>query len=140
MTNRYNSQMVRPRVVITGMGVVSPNGIGNEAFCRAVLAGKSGVKRITRFDASSLPVQISGELQDFDELGWVDADERKHVSRAVPLAIAASSEALIDAGIDFQRLSMEEKRAIGVILGSGGGAQEFSEEQYRLWYEGKIKQ
>src|SRR5262249_47586979 len=140
MANRYNSQMVRPRVVITGMGVVSPNGIGNEAFCRAVLAGKSGVKRITRFDASSLPVQIAGEIQDFDELAWIDAHERKHVSRAVPLAIAASSEALADAGIDPQRLSMEEKRAIGVILGSGGGAQEFSEEQYRLWYEGKIKQ
>jgi 3-oxoacyl-[acyl-carrier-protein] synthase II len=122
------------------MGVVSPNGIGNEAFCRAVLVGKSGVKRITRFDASSLPVQIAGEIQDFDEFAWIDAHERKHVSRAVPLAIAASSEALADAGIDPHQLSMEEKRAIGVILGSGGGAQEFSEEQYRLWYEGKIKQ
>src|SRR5438874_2932293 len=132
--------MVRPRVVITGMGVICPNGISNEAFCRAVLAGKSGVKRITRFDASSLPVQIAGEIQDFDELAWIDAHERKHVSRAVPLAIAASSEALADAGIDPQQLSMDEKRAIGVILGSGGGAQEFSEEQYRLWYEGKIKQ
>jgi len=138
--NRYNSCMVRPRVVITGMGVVSPNGIGNVAFCRAILAGKSGVKRITRFDASSLPVQIAGEIQDFDEFAWIDVHERKHVSRAVPLAIAASSEALSDAGIDPQQLSMEEKRAIGVILGSGGGAQEFSEEQYRLWYEGKIKQ
>src|SRR5437762_1832600 len=140
MVNRYNSQMVRPRVVITGMGVVSPNGIGNEAFCRALLAVKSGVKQITRFDASSLPVQIAGEIQDFDELAWIDAHERKHVSRVVPLAIAASSEALADAGIDPQQLSMEEKRGIGVILGSGGGAQEFSEEQYRLWYEGKIKQ
>src|SRR5689334_23826969 len=117
--------MVRPRVVITGMGVVSPNGIGNEAFCRAVLLGKSGVKRITRFDASSLPVQIAGEIQDFDELAWIDAHERKHVSRAVPLAIAASSEALADAGIDPQRLSMEQKRCIGVILGSGGGAGDF---------------
>src|ERR1035437_8981335 len=79
------------------MGVVSPNGIGNEAFCRAVLAGTSGVKRIRRFDPSDLPVQIAGEVQDFDELAWVDAHERKHVSRAVPLALAASTEAL-DAG------------------------------------------
>ena len=79
-----------PRVVITGMGVVSPNGIGKEAFCLAVLAGKSGVKRISRFDPSSLPVHIAGEIPEFDELAWVDARERKHVSRVVPLAVAAS--------------------------------------------------
>ena len=64
------------RVVITGMGCVSPNGIGNEAFCRAILAGKSGVKRVTRFDPSDLPVQIAGEIQDFDESAWIDAKER----------------------------------------------------------------
>jgi 3-oxoacyl-[acyl-carrier-protein] synthase II len=58
---------VKKRVVITGMGVVSPNGIGNDAFCRAALAGTSGVRRITRFDASDLPVQIGGEVADFDE-------------------------------------------------------------------------
>lgn len=129
-----------PRVVITGIGVVSPNGLGKEAFCRAVLAGKSGVKRITRFDASELPVQIAGEIPDFDDLAWVDARERKHVSRVVPLAIAASTEAIRDAGLDPAAMSMEEKREIGVILGSGGGAQEFSEEQYRLWHSGHVKQ
>ncbi len=127
------------RAVITGMGCLSPNGIGNEAFCRAVLAGKSGVGRVTRFDASDLPVQIAGEIRDFDEFAWIDRQERKHVSRVVPMAIAASSEALTDAGIDWANLSMDEKRGIGVILGSGGGAQEWSEEQYRLWLEGNIK-
>ncbi len=89
-----NSCLMKKRVVITGMGVVSPNGIGNEAFCRAILAGTSGVKRIRSFDPSDLPVQIAGEVQDFDELAWMDAHERKHVSRAVPLALAASTEAL----------------------------------------------
>src|SRR2546421_466221 len=88
-----NSPML-PRVVITGIGVVSPNGIGKEAFCRAILDGKSGVKRISRFDASCLPVQIAGEIPDFDEQAWVDVRERKHVSRVVPLAIAASTEAI----------------------------------------------
>jgi len=127
------------RVVITGVGVVSPNGIGREAFCRAILAGKSGVKRISRFDPASLPVQIAGEIPEFDELAWVDARERKHVSRVVPLAVAASAEALRDAGIDPAALTMEEKREIGVILGTGGGAQEFSEEQYRLWHSGQVK-
>lgn len=128
-----------PRVVITGMGVVSPNGIGKEAFCRAILAGKSGVKRISRFDPSCLPVHIAGEIPDFDELAWVDARERKHVSRVVPLSIAASAEAVRDSGLDPASMSMEEKREIGVILGTGGGAQEFSEEQYRLWHSGQEK-
>jgi 3-oxoacyl-[acyl-carrier-protein] synthase II len=135
----YTHQML-PRVVISGMGVVSPNGIGKQAFCRAILAGKSGVKRISRFDPSDLPVQIAGEIPEFDELAWVDARERKHVSRVVPLAVAASAEAIQDAGLDPASMSMEEKREIGVILGTGGGAQEFSEEQYRLWHTGHVKQ
>jgi 3-oxoacyl-[acyl-carrier-protein] synthase II len=129
-----------PRVVITGMGVVSPNGMGKEAFCRAILAGKSGVKRISRWDPCDLPVQIAGEIPDFDELAWVEAKELKHVSRVVPLAIAASTEALKDANIQYADMTMEEKREIGVILGTGGGAQEFSEEQYKLWHTGHIKQ
>jgi len=129
------------RVVITGMGVVSPNGVGVEAFCRAVLDGKSGVRRITRFDTSLLPIHIAGEIpaEEFDELAWVDKQQRKHVSRSVPLAIAATSEALADAGIQTQGISLEEQRDIGIVLGTGGGAQDFSEEQYRLWYEGNIK-
>jgi 3-oxoacyl-[acyl-carrier-protein] synthase II len=122
------------------MGVVSPNGIGKEDFCRAVLAGKSGVKRITRFDPSNLAVHIGGEISEFNELAWVDARERKHVSRVVPLAIAASTEAVKDAGLDPSAMSMDEKREIGVILGTGGGAQEFSEEQYRLWHAGQVRQ
>ncbi len=93
------------------MGVVSPNGIGKEAFCRAILAGKSGVKRISRFDPRSLPVHIAGEIPEFDELAWVDARERKHVSRAVPLAVAASTEALADAGIDRRHDDVEEQSA-----------------------------
>jgi 3-oxoacyl-[acyl-carrier-protein] synthase II len=129
-----------PRVVITGMGVVSPNGMGKEAFCRAILAGKSGVKRISRWDPAELPVQIAGEISDFDELAWVEAKELKHVSRVVPLSLAASTEALKDADIRYADMSMEEKREIGVIIGTGGGAQEFSEEQYKLWHTGHVKQ
>lgn len=128
------------RVVITGMGVVSPNGIGRTAFCRAILDGKSGVKLISRFDTTDLSVKIAGEVQDFNELDWVEARERKHVSRVVPLAIAASTEALHDAGIEPGKLSLDQQREIGVVLGSGGGAQEFSELQYHLYYTGKVKQ
>ncbi len=129
-----------PRVVITGMGVISPNGLGKEAFCRAVLAGKSGVKRISRWDPSHVAVHIAGEIPEFDELAWVDARERKHVSRVVPLCVAATTEAVRVAGLDCGGMSMEEKREIGIILGTGGGAQEFSESQYKLWHSGKEKQ
>ncbi len=130
------------RAVVTGMGVVSPNGIGNTAFCRAVLDGKSGVKLISRFDTSDVAVKIAGEIasQDFNELDWMDARERKHVSRCVPLAIAAATEALRDAGIDPTRLSLDQQREIGVALGTGGGANDFTDQQYHLYYQGKIKQ
>src|SRR5438876_566802 len=78
---------VQRRVVITGMGTVSPNGVGNWSFSQAVLDGRSGVRRISRFDASEISVQIAGEVADFDELAWVDRRERKHVSRVLPLGI-----------------------------------------------------
>jgi 3-oxoacyl-[acyl-carrier-protein] synthase II len=125
---------LKKRVVITGMGAVSPNGVGNAAFAEGLLAGRSGVRRISRFDPSEIPVQIAGQVQDFDELVWVEKRERKHVSRVLPLALAAATEALRDAGMDGSSLPLEERRRFGVILGSGGGAQEFTEEQYRLFF------
>jgi len=131
------------RVVITGMGCLSPNGNGIPEFCRAVLAGASGVAPITRFDASDLSVQIAGEVKNFNELDFIDAHERKHVSRSVPMAVAASTEALNDAGLSPEALAamtLEEKRRIGVVLGTGGGAQDFTDEQYRLYFSGKPKQ
>ena len=128
------------RVVITGMGAVSPNGIGRKAFTEAALAGRSGVRRISRFDASQLSVQIAGEIPDFDELAWVDKKERRQVSRVLPLAIAAASEAFSDAGIDPAKLPLAELRRFGVIIGSGGGSQDFTEQQYDLFFHDKHRQ
>ena len=122
------------RVVITGMGAVSPNGIGTAAFGEAILAGRSGVRRIAHFDPAEIPVQIAGEVADFDELAWIEKKERKHVGRVLPLALAAASEALISAGLDHTSLPLELRRRFGVIIGSGGGTQEFTEEQYRLFF------
>lgn len=127
------------RVVITGIGAVSPNGVGREAFWEATRAGKSGVKRISRFDVSDSAVQIAGEIQDFDEHAWVKQKDRQHVSRATPLAVAATAEALADAGLDPAAMTRDELRAIGVIVGSGGASWEFTEEQYRLYYAGRAK-
>jgi 3-oxoacyl-[acyl-carrier-protein] synthase II len=128
------------RVVITGIGAVSPNGIGREAFWSATRQGKSGVKRISLFDASELGVQVAGEVRGLDVDRYVEIKDRPHVSRVVPLARAAAAEALTDAGIEPERLSREEQQQIGVLVGSGGGSQEFTEEQYRLYYTGKHKQ
>ncbi len=111
------------------MGVVSPNGVGHQAFAEGALAGRSGVRRISRFDPSGISVQIAGEVRDFDELQWVERRERKHVSRVLPLALAAASEALNTAGLDTTSLPLQTRRRIGVIIGSGGGSQEFTEEQ-----------
>ncbi len=127
------------RAVITGLGVVSPNGLGKAAFTEAILGGKSGVRRISRFDPSDISVQVAGEVTDFDELAWVEKKERKHVSRLLPLALAAAHEAVRDAGIESSTLSLEDKRCIAVILGTGGGSQEFTEEQYRLYYRGELR-
>jgi len=131
---------LKRRVVITGMGAISPNGIGREAFAEAILAGRSGVQRISHFDPSEISVQIAGEVRGFDELEWVDRRERKHVSRVLPLALAAASEALQQAGVDTASLPLEQRRRFGVILGSGGGSQEFTEEQYRLFFHQQYRQ
>jgi len=131
---------MKRRVVITGIGAVSPNGIGRERFWEATKNGVSGVGKITRFDASSFPVRIAGEVKDFQELDYVSAKDRPHVSRAAPLAIAAAAEALEDAGLEVEKMNRETLQGIGVILGSGGGSQEFTEEQYRLYYADRQKQ
>src|SRR6202163_3487740 len=128
------------RVVVTGIGAVSPNGVGRENFWRATREGASGIRRITRFDPSTHAVQVAGEVVDFDEDRYVQPKDRHHVSRAVPLAIAAVEEALVDAGVETKSMTRDQLRKIGVVVGSGGGSQEFTEEQYRLYYTGHQKQ
>jgi 3-oxoacyl-[acyl-carrier-protein] synthase II len=129
------------RVAITGIGAVSPNGIGRECYWAATRSGRSGVRRITRFDPSGYVVQVAGQVpDDFDDKQYVEIKDRPHVSRAVPLAAASVAEALADAGLDTKAMTRDELRGIGVIVGSGGGSQDFTEEQYRLYYAGLLKQ
>ncbi len=131
---------MRTRVVVTGIGAVSPNGIGREDFWRATLEGRSGVRRIQSFDPAALPVQIAGEITGFNPLDHISEKDADNVSRVVPLAIAAAKEAVADAGMDPSTMPIEERRAIAVLLGSGGGGQEFVQRQMSLYYSGKIRQ
>lgn len=124
------------RVVITGMGCVTPIGIGRTAFWRALLSGESGVRSITSFDVSNSRVKIAAEVKEFDWEAQLNPKDRKHVPRTVPLALAASREALEDAGLVEADLSLDQRRGFGVVLGTGGGGLAFTEQQYEYWYLG----
>ena len=134
-----NGKLQPRRVVVTGIGVVSPIGVGVEAFRRGIHTGASGVDLIRSFDPESLPCQIAAEVKDFHGEAYLDSKQRKRVARAVPLGIAAAEEALRNARIDFRSFSLQEKRSWGIILGSGGGTPDFVESQYRLYFTDKVK-
>ncbi len=121
------------------MGVVSPNGVGREAFCRATQAGISGVRVVAAFQQAGLGAQIGGEASEFDPLAHMEAHEAAQVGRVVPLALAAAAEALADAGLEPGRLSLEQRRRIAVLIGSGGAALEFVERQFELYFSGQAK-
>ena len=124
------------RVVITGMGCVTPIGIGREAYWNGLRNGESGVGRIEAFDVSDSPVKIAAEVRGFDWEGQLSLKDRKHVPRTVPLALGAAREALADANYCPHDLSLEQRRAIGVVLGTGGGGLTFAEQHYEYWYKG----
>ncbi|MGH9943884.1 MAG: beta-ketoacyl synthase N-terminal-like domain-containing protein, partial [Pyrinomonadaceae bacterium] len=128
----------RPRrVVITGIGCVTPIGTGRENFWQALRRGESGVRRIESFDVSASPVQIAAEVRDFDWEAQLNPKDRRHVPRTVPLALAAAREALADARLHPSDLPLEERRGFGVMLGTGGGGLAFTERQYGYWYTGE---
>src|SRR5579859_584116 len=108
--------MARPlrRVVISGLGVVAPNGIGKEAFWQATISGTSGIRRITRFDASHLPSQIAGEVDHFIPQHYgLSPAEITDYNRGTQMALAAAALALEGAHLTAP-LSQEEREQTGV--------------------------
>lgn len=124
------------RVAITGFGCVTPIGIGRDAFWASLKAGKSGVRRIETFDPSGFDVQIAAEIPEFDWRSQLNPKDRQHVPRTVPLALAAAREAVDDAQIKTEDLSLDDKRRFGVVLGTGGGGLSFTEKQFAFWFSG----
>lgn len=128
-------QWTRPRrVCITGIGCVTPIGTGREEFWRALVEGESGVRRIESFDVADSPVKIAAEVCDFDWEAELNPKDRRHVARTVPLALRAARDALTDAGLHTGDWTLDERRAAGVCLGTGGGGLAFTERQYEYWY------
>ena len=130
--------MEKRRVVITGMGVVSPVGIGTEEFWNALMAGKSGIGPITEFDPEGFPVRIAGEVKDFDAVKYVgDRKAVRHMDRNVQFAVAAAKMAVEDAKLD---MSVENPDRVGTIIGTGiGGINTMEETVHRIDTRGPAK-
>lgn len=120
------------RVVLTGVGVISPIGSGKDVFWEALLAGKNGIGRITRFDPADCASQIAGEVKDFDPTAFIDRKEAKRMDRYTQFAVAASKMAVEDAGLD---LADEDRDRIGTYIGSGVGGIDTLHEQYKKLFD-----
>jgi 3-oxoacyl-[acyl-carrier-protein] synthase II len=117
--------MSNRRVVITGMGAVSVLGTGLRKFWEGLIAGRSGIRKITQFDASALPCQIAGEVPDFNPEEFLERKEARRMARSSQMALAAAKMALEDAGIS---LPVQEKERTGVSFGTSiGGLEKFDE-------------
>jgi len=108
----------RRKVVITGMGVLTPIGIGLKAFWKGLVQGRSGISKITLFDAGELDTQIAGEVSDYDPLDYMDKQEARRNDRFTQFAMVASDQAVADSGLDFDKI---DRYRVGVIIGSGIG-------------------
>jgi len=120
------------RVVVTGIGLVTPLGLGKELNWKALLAGRSGISTITRFDVSRFATKIAGEIKDFDAQLFIDRKEARKMDLFVQYAIAAAQLAVEDSGID---LSLLEGERTGVYVGSGIGGIGSIEETHRVLLE-----
>jgi len=124
--------MAKRRIVITGLGVISPVENDVESFWQALLAGKSGIGPITTFDSSAFDSQIAGEVKGFDPLKYMDSKEAKRMEKFAQFAVAASRQAVSDAKLD---LSRENTERIGVLIGCGIGSLRIVEQEYKTYLE-----
>jgi 3-oxoacyl-[acyl-carrier-protein] synthase II len=125
--------MNKQRVVITGMGLVTPLGSDLNTFWENLMAGKSGVGPVTRFDASEYSTRIAAEIKDFDPENYIDKKEARRMDRFVQFAVVAAIMALKDANLDVREGTDPER--VGVYVGSGIGGLETWEEQHKVLLE-----
>jgi 3-oxoacyl-[acyl-carrier-protein] synthase II len=120
------------RIVVTGIGTITSLGTGIDAYWQNLIAGKSGIRKVTRFDASAYPCQVASEVQDFDPAAWMGFQDVKRNDRYTQFALAASKLAIKDAQLDLDQI---DKTRLGVLIGSGIGGMETIETQSRTLFE-----
>ncbi len=123
---------MKRRVVITGLGAITPIGIGKNKFWESLIAGKSGIGQITAFDASSINCHIAGEVKDFEPGDFLDKKEAKRMDRFAQFAVAAAKLAFEDSGIDLEK---ENKDRMGTCVGTGIGGVETLHNQYKVLFD-----
>jgi 3-oxoacyl-[acyl-carrier-protein] synthase II len=123
---------MRRRVVVTGIGLVSPLGVGTEPTWEGVRAGRSGIRPITSFDASRHSTRFAGEVPGFDPLAWIERKDVKKCARFVQFAIAATDMAMAQSGLPIDAANATR---VGVIIGSGIGGFEVIEREHRILLE-----
>jgi len=128
--------MTRRRVVVTGLGLVSPVGIGVDESWSALVAGKSGVGPITLFDASTFPTRIAGEVTGFDPTKFMDRKEARRNDRFIQFALAAADMAMKDSGLD---MSKEDPERVGAIVGAGIGGLGTIEDEHKTFLEKGVR-
>ena len=124
--------MNKRRVVITGIGMISPLGVGNEPTWQGLLDGRSGIHRITKFDPTNFACKIAGEVRDFNPEDWIEKKEVKKSDTFIHYAVAAAQIAIDDARIDSKK---EDGDRFGVIIGSGIGGLPLIEEMHKKMLE-----
>lgn len=123
---------MKRRVVVTGLGIVSPVGTGVEKFWKAQIEGRNGIGPITHFDASGISSRIAGEVKDFNPLNYFSTKDARNIARFVQFAIVATNEALQHAKLDLKNVDLDR---VGVIIGSGIGSIDTIESELKKCFE-----
>lgn len=118
------------RVAVTGLGIISPVGSDVEAAWRSLVEGRTGLRRITRWDPTPYENQISGEVNDFDPNAWMDFKAVRRTDRNVVMGVAAAKQALADSGLE---ITPENRDDVGIIFGSGGGGPRLMIDNKEVW-------
>ncbi len=129
---RRDTVLEKRRVVITGMGVIAPNGIGVKNFWDSLVHGRSGIKTVSRFDVSSYPSKVAGEIRDFDPTDYIDSKTVRRIDRFSQFGVACSKMAFMDSNINLEQI---ERDSMGVAVGSSVGGLPYAEEQHSIFLE-----